>query len=869
MDTKEKNNNGITLVALVVSIIVMLILAGVSLNAAIGDNGIVLKAIKAREDSEAIKVQEDILAAFSRLSYYESAQGDYGKNLAGIYNIENLNKLLDGRVNYVRVNNATGEKVVYYTYNGVSYTTIINKQGKATTKVGLLIMKNGENAFQMDTNENITLATYDDDYTYWEVDSESSEILEIVYNGTTPLIKKNKEGKAKINAYKTLEDKEAGASPIKIEIQDITDKPTNVALTENILNGNANPMNQFDETNTNIIYTNPEEPTDPIEGTNEEEEEIISDIYVFYYNDIDTLAFSHNNVGIEGHNITASWNNKDYNFSFDYMDMPWKNYIYDYKNVVFLDKIYPTNIRNWFSTFTELETITNLNYLVTDNVTDMNSLFNNCTKVKELDLSSFNTSNVTDMSKMFYMCLSLESIDVTNFDTSKTTNMEQMFCGCKKIPEIDLSNFNTSNVSNMSSMFYNCQNIKNIDLNNFNTSNVTDMSSMFVHCSNLETISINNFDTTNVKTYFNMFHNCSNIKSLNLTSFNTLNADNMVQMFWNTPKLTYISVRSKWINCTNSNYMFQNCGTDHVTYVDDDGNEINHNIYANYYSNTKTLAFSSNNQKLEGQKPTETWSTVEGTITLSSKPWMDYDAEKVIFLNNIYPTEISKWFWGLEKLTTIQNINYLNTDFANNMFGTFYKCKSLTTLDLSHFNTSKVTSMKSMFYSCNKLTDLDLSNFDTSNVTEMYNMFFDCKKLVNLNVSNFNVSKVKGMSNMFYDCSSLKNLDLSSFSTSKNTTTGMMFFGCSNLESINLSNFDTTNTTTLYNMFSGCQKLKTLDLRSFKTTSDTTLNYMFFNCKALETVYVSDKWVESSNNTDMFYNCKTDHVTYVSDNEEI
>ena len=70
-------------------------------------------------------------------------------------------------------------------------------------------------------------------------------------------------------------------------------------------------------------------------------------------------------------------------------------------------------------------------------------------------------------------------------------------------------------------------------------------------------------------------------------------------------------------------------------------------------------------------------------------------------------------------------------------------------------------------------------------------------------------------------------------------------------------------------MFSGCQKLKTLDLRSFKTTSDTTLNYMFFNCKALETVYVSDKWVESSNNTDMFYNCKTDHVTYVSDNEEI
>ena len=38
---KLKSKNGITLIALVVSIIVMLILAGVSLNATIGDNGII------------------------------------------------------------------------------------------------------------------------------------------------------------------------------------------------------------------------------------------------------------------------------------------------------------------------------------------------------------------------------------------------------------------------------------------------------------------------------------------------------------------------------------------------------------------------------------------------------------------------------------------------------------------------------------------------------------------------------------------------------------------------------------------------------------------------------------------------------------
>ena len=40
---KLKNKNGITLIALVISIIVMLILAGVSLNATIGENGIISK----------------------------------------------------------------------------------------------------------------------------------------------------------------------------------------------------------------------------------------------------------------------------------------------------------------------------------------------------------------------------------------------------------------------------------------------------------------------------------------------------------------------------------------------------------------------------------------------------------------------------------------------------------------------------------------------------------------------------------------------------------------------------------------------------------------------------------------------------------
>ena len=43
-NTRDKRERGITLIALVVTIVVLLILAGVSLNLVLGNNGIITKA---------------------------------------------------------------------------------------------------------------------------------------------------------------------------------------------------------------------------------------------------------------------------------------------------------------------------------------------------------------------------------------------------------------------------------------------------------------------------------------------------------------------------------------------------------------------------------------------------------------------------------------------------------------------------------------------------------------------------------------------------------------------------------------------------------------------------------------------------------
>ena len=57
--TKQyKSNKGITLIALVVTIVVLLILAGVSLNLVLGNNGIITKAKDAKEATGQATLEE-------------------------------------------------------------------------------------------------------------------------------------------------------------------------------------------------------------------------------------------------------------------------------------------------------------------------------------------------------------------------------------------------------------------------------------------------------------------------------------------------------------------------------------------------------------------------------------------------------------------------------------------------------------------------------------------------------------------------------------------------------------------------------------------------------------------------------------------
>ena len=94
----------------------------------------------------------------------------------------------------------------------------------------------------------------------------------------------------------------------------------------------------------------------------------------------------------------------------------------------------PTSLYCFFEDLKKLETITGLEYLNTEKVTDMYSMFYNCSSLTSLDVTHFNTANVTNMSFMFASCGALTTIYVSDkFVTDKVTKGSNMFNNCKNL----------------------------------------------------------------------------------------------------------------------------------------------------------------------------------------------------------------------------------------------------------------------------------------------------------------------------------------------------------------------------------------------------------------------------------------------------
>ena len=71
----------------------------------------------------------------------------------------------------------------------------------------------------------------------------------------------------------------------------------------------------------------------------------------------------------------------------------------------------------------------------------MSSIFEECSSLKELNISNFNTNNVTDMSDMFKGCKLLTELNISNF------NINPLAAPCAEAPALKYGYVNTVTTS--------------------------------------------------------------------------------------------------------------------------------------------------------------------------------------------------------------------------------------------------------------------------------------------------------------------------------------------------------------------------------------------------------------------------------------
>ena len=460
-----------------------------------------------------------------------------------------------------------------------------------------------------------------------------------------------------------------------------------------------------------------------------------------------------------------------------------------------------------------------------------------------------------------------------SFANARPTSCYRWFCYCYNLTTIEgIEYLNTEKVMNMKDMFYRCSALTSLDLSNFNTKNVTDMSYMFCSCSALTTIFVSDkFVTGQVTSSVDMVSGCDKLIGA----------------------IKYVEK-----NTNNKDYANYETG-----YFAPEGGFPG---YAVFDGGTGTLTFRSGPST---SKPERAYDLNVGT---SLPGWLAQreNIKTVVFdasFANARPTNCYAWFYGCNNLTTIEGIEYLNTENVTNMGGMFYNCCALTSLNLTSFNTAKVTNMEEMFIGCSALTTIYVSDkFVTDKVTDSRNMFSGCNKLIGaieydgsksdhtyanydngyfspeggfhayaeFNNATGTLTFSRGLSKPVgaYDLNEgdvqpawneqSTNINKvvfdASFAKARPTSCYCWFYRCENLTKIeDIENLNTQNVTDMSYMFYRCDGLTSLDVSNFNTQKVEDMSEMFSVCSGLKSLNVSHFDTQNVKNMNsMFYSCK-------------
>lgn len=152
-------------------------------------------------------------------------------------------------------------------------------------------------------------------------------------------------------------------------------------------------------------------------------------------------------------------------------DWPWDSYRSQIVRIVLSGNIttsysfmgtYTGNYSNIFADCVNLVSISGIASL--KGAKDCSSMFEGCTNIEELNLSSFDASAARYMSFMFSGCTSLSNLVLTGINTSNVADFTDFLRGCESLASVDLSSLNTTSAKDMNCFFDNTPLLSHITL---------------------------------------------------------------------------------------------------------------------------------------------------------------------------------------------------------------------------------------------------------------------------------------------------------------------------------------------------------------------------------------------------------------------
>ena len=453
-----KNKKGITLIALVVTIVVLLILAGVTVSLILDENGIIAKSKDAR-------------------ARWNNAQMNEEKNMGEI------DKTFDEIV-YNKIDPTEMYAVLYSDGTLVFYQkteNILNERNGAT------IVKQTENISDtQELSEDELKALL-----FWIGDQEQADQI------TSVVIAEEIAPKSTKKLFSALKNIENIIGLNKLNTCNVTTMLDMFRNCSNLKSVDLSTFNTEKVTTMHAMFaycTSIENINMSSFNTKE-----VANMSAMFYDCSNLKQLNVNNFNTQ--NVTTM-KKMFYNCS-QLQQLDVNNFI--------TEEV--TDMSWMFYNCGQLKQL-DVNNFNTENVTTMASMFANCSNLEKLDISNWKTANVEDMSWMFAgedygnppNTMNIKQIiGIENLDVSNVKTMDRMFRHCHELTSLDLHKWNVSNVEIMRQMFNSCTSLSKLNIENWNMCNVTNTQYMFNNCYKLNSIITFSFDSTKITTYGGTF----------------------------------------------------------------------------------------------------------------------------------------------------------------------------------------------------------------------------------------------------------------------------------------------------------------------------------------------------------------------------